>query len=152
MDQHALNFGPRSRFTLSWWMACVLSWLLLLVATAPGIAQNHPVSPSLPTLPSGAPANARQDYDIPSRDFSEEARRLRAINLARQHEMASDANKLVKLTNELNAELVRSKSETMTRAQLRKLGEIEKLAHDIKQKMSELQMVTAGPQASDIRP
>lgn len=147
MDQYALNSGPRLRFTSNWWKACQLLCLGLLFV-APGIAQSHPVSPSLPTLPSGAPANARQDYDIPSRDFGEEARRLRALNIARQHEIASDTNKIVKLTNELNAEIARSKSETLTRAQLRKLGEIEKLAHNIKQKMSELQLVTA----SDVRP
>lgn len=149
MDQYALNSGHRPRF-LSWWKACQLPCLVLLLL-CPGISQNHP-SPSLPTLPSGVPANARQDYDIPSSDFGEEARRIRALNLARRHEIDSDANKIVKLTNELNADIVRSKAETLTRAQIRKLAEIEKLAHNIKQKMSEFQMVTAGPQPSEARP
>jgi hypothetical protein len=105
---------------------------LLLVAQAG--AQSHS-SPSLPTLPSGAPVGSREDYDIPSRDPVEEARRLQALNIARQKGMVSDANKLLKLTAELNEEITHSKSETLTPAQVRKLSQIEKLAHSVSEKM-----------------
>lgn len=114
--------------------ACqVLCIALLLVAQAG--AQSHG-TPSLPTLPSGAPVGSREDYDIPNRDPVEEARRLQALNAARQKGMVSDANKLLKLTTEFNEEIARTNSATFTPAQLRKLAQIEKLAHSVSEKMS----------------
>jgi hypothetical protein len=108
---------------------------LALILAAPGGAQIRGSSPSLPTLPSGAPVGSREDYDIPSRDRLEEARRLQALNIARQKGMVSDANKLLKLTTELNEEIARTNSGTLTPAQIRKLAQIEKLAHSVSQKM-----------------
>ena len=115
--------------------ACWALCMALLLAASAG-AQIRGTSPSLPTLPSGAPVNARQDYDIPKTDPSEEARRLRALNVERQKRVVSDANKLLKLTNEFNSEIARANSDSLTQAQLRKLAKIEKLAHDLKTNMS----------------
>jgi hypothetical protein len=114
---------------------------LALMLAVPAGAQSHPVSPSLPTLPSGVPANSRTDYDIPSSDPAEEARRLRAINDQRQKALASDASKLFKLAAELNAEIARTNADSLTKDQLRKLARIEKLARSVKDRMK----VTALP-------
>ena len=46
------------------------------------------------------------------------------------------ANKLLKLVTELNAELTSSNPDSLSANQLRKLAEIEKLAHSVKDKMS----------------
>ncbi|MGA9669351.1 MAG: hypothetical protein WBQ94_09095 [Terracidiphilus sp.] len=127
------------------WVACqVLCIALLLVARAS--AQGHG-SPSLPTLPSGAPVGSRQDYDIPSHDPLEEARRMQALNIARQKAMVSDANKLLKLTTELNEEIAHSNSDTLTSAQIRKLAQIEKLAHSVSEKMSAVVLPNTGIQS-----
>lgn len=144
MDQQEFNRGRRLR----WWKACELA-CTFLVLTAPCMAQAHPASPSLPTKPSGVPANAREDYDIPSDDFSEDARRLRAINIARQEEIRADVKKIVKLTTELNAEAAGPPTDALTRDRMHKLGEIEKLARDIKQKMSV--MMNPGLQPADVQ-
>lgn len=120
---------------------------LSLLLVAPCGAQIHPVSPSLPTLPSGAPVGSRDDYDIPKSDPAEEERRLRAINAERQKRVASDASKILRLTNELSAEIARANSESLTRAQLRKLAEIEKLAHDLKTNMSAATLPATGIQS-----
>lgn len=149
MDQKVFNARVRKPFSSHWWKAWgVACAFLFLAATA--VAQNHPVSPSLPTKPSGVPANAREDYDIPSDDFSEEARRLRALNVARQQVIRSDVKKILKLTTDLNAEIAASKTDGLTESELRKLSEIEKRARDIKQKMSV--MMNPGLQPSDVRP
>jgi hypothetical protein len=128
------------------WAACRVLCLALMLA-APGGAQVRGASPSLPTLPSGAPVGTREDYDIPSRDPLEEARRLRALNEARQKGIVSDTNKLLKLTTELNAEIARENSGALTQGQLRKLAQIEKLAHSISEKMSATVWVTTGLQS-----
>ena len=122
----------------------VLCIALLLVAQAGG--QSHG-TPSLPTLPSGAPVGSREDYDIPSRDAVEEARLMQALNIARQKALVSDANKLLKLTTELNEEIAHSNSGTLTSAQIRKLAQIEKLAHSVSEKMSATVLPTTGIQS-----
>jgi len=121
--------------------------MALLLAASAG-AQIRGTSPSLPTLPSGVPVNARQDYDIPKTDPSEEARRLRALNVERQKRVVSDSNKLLKLTNELNTEIARTNPDSLTEAQLRKLAKIEKLARDLKQNMSATVQPTTGIQST----
>ena len=113
---------------------CRVLCIALLLGLPAGAQRGG--TPSLPTLPSGAPVGAREDYDIPSRDAIEEERRMHALNAARQKGMVSDANKLLKLVTELNEEISRSDSGTLTPEQIRKLARIEKLAHSVSEKMS----------------
>ncbi len=70
-------------------------------------------------------------------------KQLRALNVERQKSMVADAGKLLKLAGELHAEIDGGSSASLTLAQLRKVAEIEKLAHSVKQKMS--QTVGGGP-------
>lgn len=79
---------------------------------------------------------ADQSYPGQNSDRAMEEKRLNALNAERQKTMVADANKLVKLAAELNAD-VNGKSEgQLTADQLRKVAEIEKLAHSIREKMS----------------
>jgi hypothetical protein len=126
--------------------ACQALYIALLLAASAG-AQTRGVSPSLPTLPSGAPVNTRQDYDIPKNDPEEEQRRLRALNAERQKRVVSDAKKLLKLTTDLNSEIANAASDSLTPAQVRKLAEIEKVARDLKQNMSASVQPTTGIQS-----
>jgi hypothetical protein len=64
-------------------------------------------------------------------------RRLNALNIERQKEMVSDANKLLKLAKELRDEVASSKSDSFTPDQLHKIAEIEKLARSVRQRMAE---------------
>jgi hypothetical protein len=60
------------------------------------------------------------------------AKQLRALNAQRQKSMVSDTDKLLKLAQELNTEI-----ETGNRdIELRRITDIEKLARNVKQKMS----------------
>lgn len=64
-----------------------------------------------------------------------EAKRLDALNAARQKSLVSDTNKLVKLTAELNAQINSTRPASLTEAQMRMVAEIEKLARNIREKM-----------------
>ncbi len=64
------------------------------------------------------------------------ARQTRALNDARQKALVADTEKLVKLAQELNTEIAAADSGALTPIQSRKLTEIEKLAHSVKDKMS----------------
>jgi len=63
-------------------------------------------------------------------------RRLRALNMERQKEMVSDTNKLLRLARELNEEVAGQKSEALTLNQLHKVAEIEKLARNVRDRMT----------------
>jgi hypothetical protein len=75
-------------------------------------------------------------YPGQSGDPAMEAKRLNALNAERQKNMVADANKLVKLAAELNEEVNGRSEGQLTADQLRKVAEIEKLAHSIREKMT----------------
>ncbi|HEX3894279.1 MAG TPA: hypothetical protein VHW46_17015 [Terracidiphilus sp.] len=58
------------------------------------------------------------------------------MNTERQKAVVSDTDKLLKLATELNQEIGESNPATLTPVELRKVAEIEKLARNVKQKMS----------------
>jgi hypothetical protein len=64
-----------------------------------------------------------------------EEKRLRALNADRQKAIVGDAIKLLHLATELSAEVDQEKPDTLSPNQMRKLAEIEKLAHSVKEKM-----------------
>jgi hypothetical protein len=71
-------------------------------------------------------------------------KRLRAMNADRQKTLVSDADKLVKLARQLDAEIASNPMGEMTPEEIRKAGDIEKLARSVKEKMA--QSFTGGPQ------
>lgn len=62
-------------------------------------------------------------------------RRLQMLNAAQHKAMVADTDKLLKLVSELNAEISSTNADSLTAGQLRKIAEIEKLAHSVKDKM-----------------
>jgi hypothetical protein len=82
--------------------------------------------------------------DGPSGDAAWQAKRLRALNADRQKSMASDADKLLKLARQLDAEVASNPGDELTPSELHKVAEIEKLAHSVKSKMA--LSFTSGPQ------
>jgi hypothetical protein len=74
------------------------------------------------------------------------AKRLRALNADRQKSMVSDTDKLVKLARQLDAEIASNPSDELTPEELRKVAEIEKLAHNVKAKMA--QSFDGGPRVN----
>ena len=65
------------------------------------------------------------------------AKRIRAMNADRQKSMVSDADKLVKLARQLDAEIASNTTDALTPEELRKVAEIEKLARNVKAKMAQ---------------
>ncbi|MGD0940750.1 MAG: hypothetical protein ABR905_13680 [Terracidiphilus sp.] len=63
-------------------------------------------------------------------------KRLRTLNAERQKSLVSDTNKLLKLARELDEEIKRTNPSSLDQIQMTKVAEIEKLAHQVKEKMS----------------
>src|SRR6185312_5236560 len=64
-------------------------------------------------------------------------RRIKALNIERQKALVSDTDDLLKLTKQLNEEVARDRSITLTPEQVRMLAKIEKLAKSVREKMSD---------------
>jgi hypothetical protein len=77
-------------------------------------------------------------HSLPMKDASgtEDQRILQMRNAARQLSMVSDAGKLLRLASELHAEVAANNTSSLTPAQLRKIQQIEKLAHKVRIEMA----------------
>lgn len=64
-------------------------------------------------------------------------RRILALNIERQKQMVADADKLLKLARELNEEVAKANTGTLTADELHKIAEIEKLARNVRQRMTD---------------
>lgn len=116
--------------------------LLLLLLVLQGGAQNNS---QLPQQLPGTHLNQQltQEIGLGQPVSVEEEKQLRMLNAERQKSMVADANKLLKLARELDSEVGSANANPPTVMQLRKLAEIEKLAHNVKEKMST--SVRSGP-------
>jgi len=105
----------------------------LLVAVAVVIAQSggqQPVPNQVSPMPHSPFARALDG------DPALIARHQKALNADRQKSMVADTDKLLKLARELNAEIGQGNRATLTPEELRKVADIEKLARNVRQKMS----------------
>ncbi len=69
-------------------------------------------------------------------DMTQEMRRMHQVNAARQKSMVSDAEKLLALARELNAGVGAGGNALSSGQRMRMAADIEKLAHNIREKMS----------------
>ncbi len=65
----------------------------------------------------------------------EAQRRMNMINNARQKSLVADSDKLLALATELSREIAKSNSGELSPEQIRKVAAIEKLAHNVRDKM-----------------
>jgi hypothetical protein len=113
--------------------AHIMLWMALVLAMC-GSAQNRD-KPLEPTQIEQNITNMKTTFDETNPVQVE--KQLRLINAERQKSMISDASKLLKLAAELNAEVAAAQhTGSFTREQLKKIGQIEKLARSVKEKMS----------------
>jgi hypothetical protein len=89
-------------------------------ATGPGGV----TSPVMPPIGPDTPLSPQTE---------EEQAKLR--NAERQKQLVDDAQKLLSLANELKADVDKSTKDTLSLDVVRKADEIEKLAHNVKEKM-----------------
>ena len=138
------------RVSSVWNLAVVGLAGLVLAAGLFGLAQYSPTGNGngngngsmIQNLPNSRPQAGLGGVMETDSIFAE--KRLRAMNADRQKSMVSDADKLVKLARQLDAEVASNPTDELTPEELRKVAEIEKLAHNVKAKMA--QSFGGGPQ------
>jgi hypothetical protein len=110
-------------------------WLAAVLAL-PGGAQNIPQQPRTPMPQPIGQKVGDNNLDEYGGDFSQQEERMRALNRERQKSLVSDTNKLLKLATELDMEIKSAGGESLNSSEMRKLATIEKLAHNVKDKMT----------------
>ncbi len=95
-----------------------------------GLWQN--TVPHLPPEPNRIP-DSNQANDINSQKDQKQS--FEAANSERKKQIADDSEKLLKLATDLKTEVDKTNKDTLSIGVIRKADAIEKLAHDVKEKM-----------------
>jgi hypothetical protein len=121
---------------LSWLCvrACVFAGAFLVAASAHG-QEAPPGSPDRPIiLPE-----ANRPFDANQRMAMQEQQQKKVnfetANAERKKQLGDDSARLLKLANELKAEVDKTDKDTLSISVIRKADEIERLAHIVKEKM-----------------
>jgi hypothetical protein len=108
---------------------------LILLLGLPVAAQSPGMPPGVQT-PGGGPTRGAGASDSDGGlNMHMEAKRIAALNTARQKSMMSDADKLLQLARELQDDAFSGGTKMSDTERLHKAAEIEKLAKDVKSKM-----------------
>jgi hypothetical protein len=99
-----------------------------------GQQQQMPPRPPRPPLPdSNRLPNANEQIEM--REKQTEKQGYEAANAERRRQIAADSARLIRLAAGLKAEADRNTTGDLSSDEILRAGEIEKLAHDVKQKM-----------------
>lgn len=129
-------FGLRAM--IPWARACACLAVTVVLA---GNAQNSPTPPGGPLRMDKAdlsgPANQAPDPNAQMQMHDQQAKQkdLSAANEERKRQLAEDSANLLKLATELKTEVDKTSKDTLSLAVIRKADAIEKLAHNVKEKM-----------------
>jgi hypothetical protein len=113
-----------------------LAFAVAFLGAVPSRAQN-PGNGNSGVGGAGTPHMHMGDdpIDGPAGDPVFQERRIRQISIATHKSMVSDTDKLLELATELSKEIGDTNPRSFTPDQLRKIAQIEKLAHNVKDKM-----------------
>jgi hypothetical protein len=123
----------RKRKRHSWY--AILAYLLAIggAASAPVCFAQIVIDKSIhnPVLTTPPDANAQMQM----RDQQAKAQNFAAANTERKKQIAEDSAKLLKLAADLKVEVDKTNKDTLSLDVIRKADEIERLAHNVKEKM-----------------
>ncbi len=135
LNRACLLAGARLRPHGQGWCAC----LVLLAALAGGAQNTPPKTGPLRTdlVDMATPINQAPDSNtqMQMRDQQSKQQNFAAANAERKKQIAEDSARLLKLANDLKAEVDKTSKDTLSLTVIRKADEIEKLAHAVKEKM-----------------
>jgi hypothetical protein len=131
-EPHLVSSGRKGNRGLKTELALLFVALLLAV---PSVAQNGSPPATIGGMQPPSRLSSDDDNIFPGDPLWHE-RQLRMLNAERQKELVADTKKLLKMAQDLDAEIGSTNPDSLTPDQLRRIAEIEKLAHSVKEKMS----------------
>jgi hypothetical protein len=135
-DRTKIQRSPRARAV---WIGVTagMAAIVLVPVVGEGLQVRDPgfrYPPSVTRIPDANAQNQINGQDSRDKDFE-------AANAERKKQIANDSAKLLKLATDLKTEVDKTSKDTLSLNVIRKADEIEKLAHDVKEKMK----LTVGP-------
>jgi len=129
-----------------WKVGCAGAIVVLMLGaggrTSPAAGQQQHQPGGTPDL--SQPTNAPHLPNMSSADSTPDPMRatmkeqmIRDANIQRHKKMLDDANKMVQLANELKADVEKTQKDELSLEVMKKAAEVEKLAHDVQQKMKQ---------------
>lgn len=103
-------------------------------STHPLLAQN-PRNPDQPYIIPEANPLPDKNAQMAMHDQQAKKQSFDAANLERKRQLDDDSARLLKLANDLKAEIDKTSKDTLSLSVIRKADEIERLAHNVKEKM-----------------
>ena len=133
--QSAVSTDPR-RLRLRWGrgLACLAAVVTLTGAAQTG-QQNPNQTPSRPYLLPEANRLPDANDQMVMREQQTKKQNYEAANAERKKQIAADSAMLLKLATDLKVEVDKTNKDTLSLNVIRKADEIEKLAHNVKEKM-----------------
>jgi hypothetical protein len=123
---------PRRLRVRGLWIGLLAGLAVLAIAPvgSEGLLQNsYPhIPPEMTRIPDSNQVNNINAQQTQKQNYE-------AANAARKKLIAEDSANLLKLATDLKAEVDKTNKDTLSLSVIRKADEIEKLAHDIKEKM-----------------
>ncbi len=124
---------PRPLRMSALWIGVPLGLIAIVLTPAAneGQSQRDPgfrYPPSVTRIP-----DANTQNDINGQQTQQQS--FEAANAARKKQIADESAKLLKLATELKTEVDKTNKDTLSLNVIRKADEIERLAHDVKEKM-----------------
>jgi hypothetical protein len=128
---------PRPFSLRAWWLLAALAVMLGPHRVAGQTVQAPITAPPRPTGILLPEANRIPDKNEQMEMHEKNAKQqdFAAANAERRKQIADDTEKLLKLANDLKAEVDKSNKDTLSLGVIRKADEIERLAHMVKEKM-----------------
>ena len=120
---------------------CNFGWLLLVSLFLSATALTAHAQNSTANNPFNDPTQIGMRFPDktvtiePQQDMTQDFRRMRMLNVARQKAMVSDAEKLLALARDLNAGIDADGTALSAGQRMKMAADIEKLAHGIREKM-----------------
>jgi hypothetical protein len=123
---------PNAKFSRSLRIACVFFACALGAEgqTSPGQAPPPPANPATAASSASAPSDAKKATETPAPNQAV------AATDPRQAQIIADSQKLLKLSQELKAEVAKSNKDTLSVTVIKKAEEVEKLAKTLKDEMN----------------
>ncbi len=115
-------------------IACLAVMAAFAGAAHPG-QQAPSLNPDKPYLMPAANNLPDANAQMQMRDQQAKQKNYEAANAERKKQIAEDSERLLKLATDLKAEVDKTTKDTLSLTVIRKADEIEKLAHNVKEKM-----------------
>jgi hypothetical protein len=115
-------------------MACLFAGAFLVTAADRG-QQAPPGSPDKPIILPEANRPFDPNQRMQMQEQQQKKVNFEAANAERKKQLTGDSAHLLKLANELKAEVDKTDKDTLSISVIRKADEIERLAHVVKEKM-----------------